>query len=340
LLIADSAFLNGLVTSHQFEDTAKYLKRFTAKTTLPYNNKAEENIGFKYYFGPNHFTTLKKIGMELEELVDLGGWIFKWINRYVIIPIFNWLDNFIGSYGIIILLLTIIIKIVLFPLTYRSYQSQAKMKVLKPQIDELNKKFPKEKAMEKQRAQMALYKKAGVSPMGGCLPLLLQMPILIAMYRFFPTSIELRGESFLWAQDLSTYDSIANLPFSIPFYGDHVSLFTLLMTATTILTMRFSNQTSASSSQMPGMKSMMYVMPFMLLFILNGFSAALTYYLFLSNLITVGQNAISKKFINEKEIIEKINNNKKKPVKKSKFQAKLEEMQKQRGAHQPKKKKK
>jgi YidC/Oxa1 family membrane protein insertase len=214
----------------------------------------------------------------------------------------------------------------------------AKMKVLKPQIDEINKKIPKEKAMERQQAQMKLYRKAGVSPMGGCLPLLLQMPILIAMYRFFPSSIELRQESFLWATDLSTYDSILNLPFEIPFYGDHVSLFTILMTITTIITMRFSNQASASSSQMPGMKSMMYVMPVMLLFVLNNFSSALTYYLFLSNLITVGQNAVSKRFINEEEILKKINENKKKPQKKSNFQNKLEKMAKERGYKPPKKK--
>jgi YidC/Oxa1 family membrane protein insertase len=277
--------------------------------------------------------------MELEELVNIGGWILKWINRYIIIPLFNFLDNYISNYGIIILILTVLIKIVLFPLTYKSYTSMAKMKVLKPQLDEINQKYSKDQAMEKQRAQMSLYKKAGVSPMGGCLPLLLQMPILISMYRFFPTSIELRQEGFLWANDLSTYDSIFHLPFEIPFYGDHVSLFTLLMTVTTIFTMKFSNQASASSSQMPGMKGMMYVMPVMLLFILNGFSAALTYYLFLSNLITVGQNAISKKFINEEEILKKLNENKKKPQKKSKFQAKLEEMNKQRTAGNPPKKK-
>jgi YidC/Oxa1 family membrane protein insertase len=338
VLIHDEAFSSGHVKYNVLSDTSRYLKKFIANATLPLNDKNKSLLSFDLYFGPNHFNTLKQYEYELPELVQLGGWILKWINRFAIIPIFNFLDNYISNYGIIILLLTIIIKIVLFPLTYRSYASMAKMKVLKPQIDEINKKIPKEKAMERQQAQMKLYRKAGVSPMGGCLPLLLQMPILIAMYRFFPSSIELRQESFLWATDLSTYDSILNLPFEIPFYGDHVSLFTILMTITTIITMRFSNQASASSSQMPGMKSMMYVMPVMLLFVLNNFSSALTYYLFLSNLITVGQNAVSKRFINEEEILKKINENKKKPQKKSNFQNKLEKMAKERGYKPPKKK--
>ncbi len=338
VLIHNEAFSSGHVKYNVLPDTSRYLKKFIANATLPLNDKDKSLLSFDLYFGPNHFNTLKQYGYELPELVQLGGWILKWINRFAIIPIFNFLNNFISNYGIIILLLTIIIKIVLFPLTYRSYASMAKMKVLKPQIDEMNKKIPKEKAMERQQAQMKLYRKAGVSPMGGCLPLLLQMPILIAMYRFFPSSIELRQESFLWATDLSTYDSILNLPFEIPFYGDHVSLFTILMTITTIITMRFSNQASASSSQMPGMKSMMYVMPVMLLFVLNNFSSALTYYLFLSNLITVGQNAVSKRFINEEEILKKINENKKKPQKKSNFQSKLEKMAKERGYKPPKKK--
>lgn len=340
VLIADNSFSSGLVKYHLLEEeTDQYLKKFIAKTTLPLNNTEDGTIPFTFYFGPNHFNTLKDHGMQLSELVDLGWWILKWINRYIIIPIFNFLDNYITNYGIIILILTVLIKIVLFPLTYKSYISMAKMKVLKPQLDEINNKYSKDQAMEKQRAQMNLYKKAGVSPMGGCLPLLLQMPILIAMYRFFPTSIELRQESFLWAKDLSTFDSIAHLPFEIPFYGDHVSLFTLLMAGTTILTMKFSNQASTSSSQMPGMKTMMYFMPVMLLFVLNSFSAALTYYLFLSNIITVGQNAISKKFIDEDAMLKKINENKKKPPKKSKFQEKLEEANKQRAAQKTKKKK-
>jgi YidC/Oxa1 family membrane protein insertase len=212
----------------------------------------------------------------------------------------------------------------------------AKMKLLKPDIDKINEKIPADKAMERQQATMALYKKAGVSPMGGCIPMLLQMPILIAMFRFFPTSIELRQQHFLWAHDLSTYDSIFNLPFTIPMYGDHVSLFTLLMTISTVLTSRLSQQTTASSQQMPGMKSMMYVMPIMFMFILNNYSAALTYYYFLANVLTFGQNYLFKFFVSDEELHRKMQENKAKTVKKSGFQKRLEDMAKKRG-YNPKK---
>ncbi|MCK5462501.1 MAG: membrane protein insertase YidC, partial [Bacteroidales bacterium] len=240
-----------------------------------------------------------------------------------------------------ILILTLVIKLVLFPLTYRSYISMAKMKALKPEIDAINEKIPKEKSMERQQATMALYKKAGVSPLGGCLPMVLQMPILIAMFRFFPTSIELRQEQFLWAHDLSTYDSILDLPFTIPMYGDHVSLFTLLMTASTILTMRISNQANMSQSQMPGMKGMMYMMPVMFMFMLNSWSSALTYYYFLANIITFGQNQISKRFVDEDALRKKLHKNQKKTTvkKQSSFQKRLEDMAKKRGYNPPKKKK-
>jgi len=332
VFIAKDYFTNAYLISTKLDVSNKYLKTFAAQIGLPYESKPDHTLQMAFYFGPNHVTTLKKYGNDLEELVNLGGLMSRWINRYVIIPIFNFLNRFIGNYGLIILLLTIIIKVILFPLTYRSYLSMAKMRILKPEIDQINEKIPKEKAMERQQATMALYKKAGVSPMGGCLPMLLQMPILIAMYRFFPTSIELRQEKFLWAHDLSTYDSILHLPFNIPMYGDHVSLFTLLMTASTLLTMRLSNQTTASSQQMPGMKGMMYIMPVMFMFILNNFSAALTYYYFLANIITFGQNYIFKLFVDEESIHKKMMENKNKPAKKkSGFQKRLEEMAKKRG---------
>jgi len=241
---------------------------------------------------------------------------------------FNWLGGFVESYGIIILLMTIIIKVGLLPLTFKSFMSSASMRVLKPQIDEINQRIPKEKAMERQQATMALYKKVGVSPMGGCLPMLLQLPILFAMFRFFPTSIELRQQSFLWATDLSTYDSILDLPFTIPFYGDHVSLFTILMCVTTVFSMRMSSG-QMDTSAMPGMKTMLYIMPVMLLFILNSFPAGLTYYYFVSNLITIIQNEVFKRSIDESKILAKLNANSAKPVKKSKFQQRLEQMQKQ-----------
>jgi YidC/Oxa1 family membrane protein insertase len=335
--IAEEYFTNAYLISTKLDEANKYLKTFNAQIGIPYESKPDHTVQMAFYFGPNHVNTLKKYGNDMEELVNLGGLMSRWISRYVIIPIFNFLNRFIRNYGLIILLLTIIIKIILLPLTYRSYMSMAKMRLLKPEIDKINEKIPKEKAMERQQATMDLYKKAGVSPMGGCLPMLLQMPILIAMYRFFPTSIELRQEKFLWAHDLSTYDSILDLPFNIPMYGDHISLFTILMTVTTILSVRLSNQTTASSQQMPGMKGMMYIMPVMFMFILNNFSAALTYYYFLVNLLTFGQNYIFKLFVDEEKLHQKMMEKKAKaPKKKSGFQKRLEEMARKRGYNPPK----
>jgi YidC/Oxa1 family membrane protein insertase len=340
-LIAKDHFSNAEVRSTDLTETQKYMNNFRAEIGVPFNDPNNTTIPLQFYLGPNHYNTLKKFeGLELQSLVDVGGFLSKIINRYIIIPIFNFLNNYIGNYGIIILLLTIIIKAALFPLTYRSYLSQAKMRVLKPQIDAINEKIPKEKAMERQQATMNLYRKAGVNPVGGCLPMLLQMPILIAMFRFFPASIELRQESFLWADDLSTYDAIiqwsANIPLISRFFGNHLSLFTLLMTVSTMISMRMSNTTTASS-QMPGMKGMMYVMPVMFMFILNSFSAGLTYYYFLANLITIGQNAVFKRSIDEKALLKKLEAKKAKPAKKSSFQKRLEDMAKQKGYNAPKK---
>jgi len=334
VLIADNTFNNAYLSIRKFGETDYYLKQFTAQIGIPYEAKESYEMPMTFYFGPNHYQSLKKYEMDMENLVSLGGWFSRVFNRYLIIPIFNWLNRFIASYGIIILVLTIIIKMLLFPLTYKSYMSMAKMRVLKPEIDEINAKIPKDKSMERQQATMALYKKAGVSPMGGCLPVVLQMPILIAMFRFFPTSIELRQEKWLWATDLSTYDSILDLPWDIPMYGDHVSLFTLLMTASTILTMKISNQMASSQTQMPGMKGMMYIMPVMFMFILNNFSAALTYYYFLANIITFGQNQIFKQFVDEDALRKKIQLTQKKKssgtAKKSSFQKRMETMARQR----------
>ncbi len=335
VLISNDFFLNGLVSSTKTPASEKYIRYYTSEAGVPFNPGTSSTIGLKWYFGPNHITTLRKEGLDLEELVFLGKNIIGWINRFVIIPVFNWLDNYIGNYGLIILILTILIKIVLFPLTFKSYQSQAKMKVLKPMVDELAKKFPKkEDAMKKQQATMDLYKRAGVNPMGGCLPLLLQMPILFAMFRFFPVSIELRQEHFLWATDLSTYDSILNLPFKIPLYGDHVSLFTLLMTASTLITMKMTG--SSPGQDQPGMKMMTYMMPVMFMLILNNFSAGLTYYYFLANILTYFQNLLSGRFIDENAVLSRLEDNRKKPVKKSKWQQRLEEAARQRGIKPPK----
>ena len=338
VLIADKLpFEGGYMAYERLPESHKNLARFSAELPIPYDRTNDFVLPMHFYFGPNNFKALKRIGFHLQDLVTIGGSVIRWINAFVIIPIFNFLGNFISNYGLIILLLTLIIKLALLPLTYKSYMSQAKMRALKPEIEEINAKIPKDKAMERQQATMALYKKAGVNPMGGCLPMLLQMPILYAMFRFFPTSIELRQQSFLWAHDLSTYDSILHLPFTIPMYGDHVSLFTLLMTVSTILSMRMNSATTGTESAMPGMKGMMYVMPVMFMLILNNFSAGLTYYYFLANLITLGQNVIFKQFVDEEELRRKLHARKAKPGKKSGFQKRLEDMAKQRGYNMPRK---
>jgi len=344
VIIAKDAFLDANMQSKLKSKSSKYLKEFESTIGIPYENSFNSTIDIDFFFGPNKYKLLKKQygEMHLYDLVTVGKGIIKWINQIVIINLFDFLNRFISNYGIIILIMTLIIKIFLLPLTFKSYMSTAKMKVLKPQIDEINKKIPKDKAMERQQATMALYKKVGVSPLGGCLPMLLQMPILFAMFRFFPTSIELRQQGFLWATDLSTYDAIfewdAYIPFLSNSFGNHLSLFTLLMTVSTIFSMKFNNQTNASSQQMPGMQTMMYIMPVMFMFILNKFSAGLTYYYFLANIITIAQNLLFKQFIDEEAILNKLESRKSKPKKKSKFQQRLETISKQQGYKLPKKK--
>lgn len=345
ILVAEDNFANAEVSYNTLENNEKYIKKLNAEVALPYKSQPEYEVPMKFFFAPNHYTSLKRYDLDFEELVPLGSAIFNWVTKFIIIPIFNWLNNFIQNYGIIILLLTIIIKIGLFPLTYRSYLSQAKMRVLKPEIDEIGKKYPKkEDNMKKQKAVMDLYKKAGVNPMGGCIPLLLQFPFLIAMVRFFPSSFELRQKSFLWADDLSSFDSILSLPFEIPFYGDHVSGFTLLMAITLVFTTRInSSQMASTGQQMPGMKFFtMYMMPVMLLFIFNNFSAALSYYFFLSNGITLAQTMIIRNFVDDDKIHKKLKEKKKqkKTAKKSKWQERLEQAQKMREQQQKSKKRK
>ena len=262
--------------------------------------------------------------------------MFRWVNKYIIINLFDFLSKYFNNYGLIILLLTIIIKLALAPFTYKAYLSQAKMKVLKPEIDKISEKD--KDPMKVQQATMNLYRKAGVNPMGGCLPMLFQFPILIAMFRFFPASIELRQKSFLWADDLSAYDSILELGFNIPFYGDHVSLFTLLMTISTLLYTRMN--TSMATGQMAQMKWMMYLMPIMFLGFFNNYAAALSYYYFLANMFTFGQQYFMKKFfINDDALLAEIEKNKRKPRKKSNFQKRLEQMQKQQEMKMKKRKK-
>jgi|WetSurMetagenome_2_1015567.scaffolds.fasta_scaffold08537_3 YidC/Oxa1 family membrane protein insertase len=338
-ILADNFFPDAHVRSTRLVNDDKYLANFAADISIPFEDKASYDFGMSFYFGPNHFKTLRQYKMNLESQVNLGYSIITPVNRYLIIPVFNFLRNYISNMGIVILLLTIFIKVILFPFTYKSYLSQAKMRVLKPEMDEINEKFGKDKPMEKQQATMALYKKAGVSPMGGCLPMLLQMPILIAMFFFFPASIELRQQGFLWAHDLSTYDSILNLPFNIPFYGNHVSLFCLLMTITTIIS-TYQNSQATAGTNMPGMKTMMYLMPVMFLFILNSYSSGLSYYYFLANVITIGQTYLVRGLVDEDKIRAQIQLNKKKTVSKSKFQQRIEQMAKERGIQttQPRKK--
>ena len=335
-LISKDSFEDAFVEMHTKSrpSNSRYQKSMSTIIDVPFDGLNEDNkVEMSYYFGPNDFKELKQYDINLEKQIPLGGKLVAWINRLIVIPVFDWLGQYGWSYGIVILILTLIIKICLMPIAFKSYLSSAKMRVLKPEIDAINEKYPKqEDAMKKQQAIMDLYKKADASPMSGCLPMLLQFPILIAIFRFFPSSIELRQQSFLWADDLSTYDSILDLPFNIPFYGDHVSLFTLLMTASTLLYTYINNrqmQQAQGNQAMPGMKLMMYLMPIMFLGIFNSYSAGLSYYYLLVNLFSFLQMYIFKISINEDRLRRKIEQAKKKPVKKSNFQKRLEEMQKQ-----------
>jgi len=346
-LIGDEPFMNAEIKAFTDEQSTDehYLRSMSALIGVPYASAQNQTFPMRMYFGPTKYRTLKKFDLSLERQIPLGWSFFlmAWINIYAVIPVFDWLGGYGMNYGIVILLLTIMLKLVLFPIAYKTYKSSAKMRVLKPEIDEISKKFPKsEDAMKKQQATMGLYKKAGVNPMAGCVPMLLQFPILIAMFRFFPSSIELRQQSFLWAHDLSSYDSILSLPFDIPFYGDHVSLFTLLMTISTIMYTKINNDMMGSTSnQMPGMKTMMYIMPVMFLGIFNNYASGLSYYYLLANLITFGQMYVIRQTINEEKILKQIQLNKKKPTKKkSGFQKRLEDMAKQRGYDAQKGKKK
>lgn len=296
---------------------------------IPYDRAHDFTFPIEIYYGPNHYKTLKSYDIGLENIIPLGTGIFafvKYVNKWVIIPVFNFLSGFIHNYGVIIILLTLFIRLLIAPFTYQSYVSSAKMKVLKPEIDALRAKHGDDQqafGME----QMKLFKSAGVNPLGGCLPAVMQLPILVAMYSFFPSSIELRQESFLWAKDLSTYDSILNLPFNIPFYGNHISLFTLLMTATSLM-LAFNNRGMADQSN-PVMKYMPYIFPIMLLGIFNKLASALTFYYFLSNVISILLQWVIQKFIiNHDKIHAQIQENKKKPASKSKWAERLEDMQK------------
>ena len=325
------------------EAKSGYMKDFAMVSSVDYTPQTS-HYDFSFYLGPNKFSWLKKLtdnngrSLEMERIIPLG-WVFStYVSRWVVIPVFDFLQKYIASFGLIIFLLTLLVKLVIFPLTYKSYLSTAKMRVIKPEIDALNAKYPRqEDAMKKQQEMMALYNKAGISPMGGCLPMLIQMPILIAMFRFFPASIELRGKSFLWSDDLSSYDSILDLPFNIPFYGDHVSLFCLLMTIVMFVYsyMNYKQQGSAQP-QMAGMKFMtVYMMPAMMLFWFNDYASGLCYYYLLSNLITIVQTTVIRFTLNDETIRAKMTARAKgNKGKKSRFQQRYEELMKQAEAQQ------
>ena len=316
-----------------------FLKDYQSRMGVSYTPQTT-GYNFSLYCGPNKYAVLSNVegpdgeGFALERLIPLGGWLVGWFNRWIVIPVFDFLRNYIASFGIIILILTILVKTLIFPLTYKSYLSTAKMRVVKPEMDALNEKYPRqEDAMKKQQEMMNLYKKAGINPMGGCIPMLIQLPLLWALFRFFPVSIELRGQSFLWAEDLSSYDSILQLPFSIPWYGDHVSLFCLLMCISMIGFSYFNYQQTASSQPgMAGMKFMMvYMMPAMMLFWFNDFASGLCYYYLLSQVITMIQMTAMRRFVDDDKIRAMIarNSAKQKNKRKSKFQLRYEELMRQ-----------
>lgn len=334
-IIAKSNFESAKISTKDIKDNPDKIKDLAAEFKVPIANSLKNfNFDMAFYFGPTKYKTLAAYKLDLERQIPLG-WSFApmaWINRFAVLPVFNWLEQYGWNYGIIILILTILLKIVLLPIAYKTYMSSAKMRVLKPEVEEISARYPKsEDAMKKQSATMALYKQAGANPMSGCLPMLLQMPILLALFRFFPASIELRQQSFLWADDLSSYDSVLDLGTKIPFYGDHVSLFTILMTIATLVYTKINNDMMASGNaqQMKTMKIMMYMMPIMFLGIFNNYAAGLSYYYFLVNCITFLQMWLFRVFIDEKKIHAKIQLNKLKPVKKSGWAQKLENLSKQ-----------
>ena len=313
------------------DDPNKNLMSCSAKVRSDFQAGSDNIVlPYQFYFGPNDYRSLKEYDMKYEKIIPLGGWMVGWFSRLVIIPCFDLLGRFISNYGIVILLMTLLIKLLISPLTIKSYKSTARMQVIKPEIDKLNQKYPNEKdAMKKQQAMMELYQKAGISPMGGCLPMLLQMPILFAMFRFFPASIELRQQKFLWADDLSAYDSIVDFGFNVPLLGDHLSLFALLMAATMFFYSRMTSSQMSDDPNMAGMKFMsVWLMPIMMFFICNNLSAALSYYYLLSNIITMGMTWYIRKYVvTEDKVRADMMLNANRPKKKSKWQQRLEEAQ-------------
>lgn len=340
VLVADEGFKKAQLDS-QSHDNGEYLKTFHAQASVPFDLVGTKSTDFHYFFIPNKYALLKDYNdhvadgkeLHLEKLVPLGWGIFRWVNQFFVIPLFDFLGGFIDNYGWLIFIMTVIVKLILFPLTYKSYMSSAKMRVLRPQVEEINAQYPnQDQAMERQSKIMELYNRAGASPMSGCLPMLLQLPILVALFMFFPSAIELRHESFLWAEDLSTYDAIvswnAQIPLISTYFGNHISLFCLLMTITQIVYTKYNMElTNTGQQQMPGMKMMMYLMPIMFMFIFNSYASGLTYYYFISTVITIAQTLFFRYTINEEKLLAKLEENKKRPMKKSGFMKRLEEAQ-------------
>ena len=341
VMIPRGTFSAAEVEAKVIKDNAEYVKDMKVAATIDYSSGAETAFAMDLFLGPNLYPLLASLDDEIDtpedlkltSLIPLGWPIIRWINTLIIIPVFTWLGSVMSNYGIIILILTVFIKVILFPFTYKSLVSQAKMRVLAPEIKEINDKYPgQENAMKRSQKTMELYSKAGASPMSGCVPMLLQMPILVAMFWFFPSCIELRGQSFLWAHNLAAPDIICTLPFTIPFYGNHVSLFCLLMTAVNVIYTRLNMQSQASTSGMPGMKAMMYMMPVMFLFFFNDYAAGLSYYYLLSLLITIAMTYIFRWTTDEEKMRQKMREHAAKPRKKSKWMQRLEEAQRQQQA--------
>lgn len=339
VLIADDAFESTQMESTPLNALSRYIKEYNTTTSLPLDITGKKTTDLHYYLGPNHYNTLKAYDKDVEkadrlhlnELVPLGWKIVSWINKALVIPMFNLFTSWGLHIGIVILLMTLVIKLIILPFVFASYKSSAKMRVLKPQLDEINAKYPPEKMQERQQATMALYQKAGVSPMSGCLPMLFQFPVLMAMFWFLPTAIELRGQSLFWADDLSTYDAIITWSKSIPIFGTHLSLFCLLMTIVNIVYTHITMQTQSGGQEMKVMKWMMYLMPLMFLFIFNDYAAGLSYYYLVSLLMTIIQTMIFRWAIDDKKVLAQMETNAKKKgtQKKSGFAARLEAMQRE-----------
>ncbi len=329
-----------LVSKNPVETEEAYTKLLVSKVSAG-NKGSDLNSQYGLYLGPNKYDILEAYNQGFEELIPLGWGILGWINRGLIINLFNWLEGYGLNYGLIILIIAVIIKMILFPFTYTSYRSMAKMRVLKPEIDELNEQYKDKEPMKKQQATMELYRKAGVNPLGGCIPILFQMPILIALFRFFPSSIELRQQPFLWANDLSTYDSIwtfGYVPILDTIYGDHVSLFTLLMTVSTLIYTYMNQQMTGSNQQYPQLKYMMYLMPVVFLGVFNNYAAGLSYYYFVANVITFSQQFAIRAFIDEDKIHAKMQEKKAKPQKENRFMRRMKEIQEEQNRQARRKK--